>query len=247
MLKKLQYNQKSTIRKWSIFFFATKYEMYNVHSSNDVVNYTFVFKMSEIDFVLQDSYIFMFMTSSTIKKFEKNKMFFANFNVKKNYWHVNRFVKKSLFLKTKIKFFSTTQREWIQSYRCEKIKMLLCMTINWLKTLSSLFSNYQHSLQLIQQTINSWFNRNLNRLNRNLNRKSSNLSTLKKSIFSKTTTMMMIATTINRFFIIATTMNRFFNNTLSHFSKHFFLVNQTSRINRSTHLLFQSISVILLL
>ena len=101
-------------------FFATRYEMYNVHFSNDVVNYTFVFKMPKIDFVLQNSHIFMFMISSTIKKIEKSKMFLANFNVKKNYWQINRFVKKSLFLKTRIKFSLTTQQKWIQSYRCEK-------------------------------------------------------------------------------------------------------------------------------
>ena len=217
--------------------------MYNVHFSNDVVNYTFVFKMSKIDFVLQNSHIFMFMTSSTIKKIERNKMFFANFNVKKNYWQVNRLVKKSLFLKTKIKFFLTTQQKWIQSYRCEKIKVFLCMTINWFRTLSSLFWSYQHSLQSIQQIISFWFNR----FNRDLNRKSSSLSMSKKFIFLKITTMMMITTTINRPFMIATTINRSFNNILSHSSKHSLSsINQTSRISRSTHLLFQSILIILL-
>ena len=57
--------------------------MYNVHFANDVMNYTFLNKMSKIEIVLQNSHIFIFIISSTFKKIDRKKMFFVDFNVKK--------------------------------------------------------------------------------------------------------------------------------------------------------------------
>ena len=78
-------------------FFAANYEMYNVHSTNDVINFTFLNKMSNIEIVLQNSHIFLFITSSSIKKNERNKMFFADFNAKKKLLTNKSFREKAVF------------------------------------------------------------------------------------------------------------------------------------------------------
>ena len=73
--------------------------------------------MSKIDIVLQNSHIFLFMISLTIKKIEKNKMFLTNFNVKENLLTNKSFRKKSNFFENKNQIFynSTTKMNTIVS------------------------------------------------------------------------------------------------------------------------------------
>ena len=67
------------------FFFATNYEMFNVHFINDVMNYTFLNKILKIEIVLQNLYIFMFIISSTLKKINRKNFFLLILTLKRNY------------------------------------------------------------------------------------------------------------------------------------------------------------------
>ena len=65
-----------------------------------------VFKqMLKIEIVLQNSHIFLFIISSTIKKNERNKMFLADFNVKKELLTSKSFREKVVFFKNKSQVF----------------------------------------------------------------------------------------------------------------------------------------------
>ena len=79
--------------------------MYNVHSANDMMNYTFLNKMSKIEIVLQNSHIFMFIISSALKKINRKKMFFADFNVKKELLTNKSFREKVVFFENKNQVF----------------------------------------------------------------------------------------------------------------------------------------------
>ena len=93
------------------FFFAANYGMYNVHPANGVMDFTFLSKMSKIEIVLQNSHIFLFMISSSVKKSERDKMFFADFNAKGKLLASRSFRERVVFFENKDQvFFNSATR-----------------------------------------------------------------------------------------------------------------------------------------